>query len=127
MGFQLQKYLKVKTRPLKTTYNPDIKLPSILDSVVIENPSGKCAKLHTVAASNNIDHASQSLLLLVRAIYIYIYCCSSRTSRSWWVTHSTQRQPERLQQQSTCYVQSGAQPGILFGRGQSLTSSDFKV
>jgi len=49
-----------------------------------------CAKLHTVAASSNRDHASQSLLLLlVRATHIY--CCSSRTSRSWWITHSTQR------------------------------------
>jgi len=25
------------------------------------------------------------------------------------------------------YVASGAQPGILFGRGQTLTSSDFKL
>ena len=66
-----------------------------------------------------------TLLLLVHATDIY--CCSSRTSRSWWVTHSTQRQPERLQQQSTCYVQSGAQPGILFGRGQSLNSSEFNL
>jgi len=49
-----------------------------------------CAKLHTVAASNNRDHASQSLLLLlVRATHIY--CCSSYTSRSWWITQSTQR------------------------------------
>ena len=30
-----------------------------------------------------------TLLLLVRATYAY--CCSSRTSRSWWITHSTQR------------------------------------
>jgi len=30
-----------------------------------------------------------TLLLLVRATYIY--SCSSRTSRSWWITHSTQR------------------------------------
>jgi len=31
-----------------------------------------------------------TLLLLVRATYIW--CCSSRTSRSWWITHSIQRQ-----------------------------------
>ena len=31
------------------------------------------------------------LLLLVRATYIY-GCSSSRTSRSWWIAHSTQRQ-----------------------------------
>jgi len=29
-----------------------------------------------------------TLLLLVRATYIY--CCSSRISCSWWITHSTQ-------------------------------------
>jgi len=28
-------------------------------------------------------------LLLVRATYMW--CCTSRTSRSWWITHSTQR------------------------------------
>jgi len=27
--------------------------------------------------------------------HIYIYCCSSCTSRLWWITHSTP--PERLQ------------------------------
>jgi len=37
-----------------------------------ESPSGMCTKLHTVAASNNRDHAPQSLLLLVRAIYIWV-------------------------------------------------------
>jgi len=52
------------------------------NTVAIGNPSGKCAKLHTVAASNSRDHVSQSLLsLLVRATWIY--CCSSRTSLSW--------------------------------------------
>ena len=85
-----------------------------------ETPSGMCAKLHTVAASNNRDHPTRSLsssplastincspgsqalledthqdhsigmtlLLLVRATYIYI--CSSRTSRWWWIIQSTQ-------------------------------------
>ena len=48
-----------------------------------------CAKLHTVAASNNRVHAPKSLLLLARTSHIY--CCSSRTSRSWWITQSTQR------------------------------------
>jgi len=79
-----------------------------------------CAKLRTVAASNNRDHPTRSLssspfastincspgsqallevthqdhsigitlLLLVRATYIYF--CSSRTSRSWWIPQSTQ-------------------------------------
>jgi len=53
--------------------------------------SGKCTNLHTMAASNNKDYPTKSLLiLLVRATYIY-GCCSSRTSCSWWIAHSTQR------------------------------------
>jgi len=31
------------------------------------------------------SHAMITLLLLVRATYMW--CCSSRTSRSWWITH----------------------------------------
>ena len=54
-----------------------------------EIPSGMCAKLRTVTASNNRDHASQSLLLLL-ARSTHTYFCSSRTSRSWWITQSTQ-------------------------------------
>jgi len=38
-----------------------------------EIPSGMCAKLRTAAASNNRDHALQSLLLLLaRATYIMV-------------------------------------------------------
>jgi len=38
-----------------------------------KSPSSKCAKLRTVAACNNRDHASQSLLLLlVCDTYIYV-------------------------------------------------------
>jgi len=37
----------------------------------LEIPSGMCAKLRTMAASNNRDHASHSLLsLLARATHI---------------------------------------------------------
>jgi len=86
-----------------------------------EIPSGMCAKLRTVAASNNRDHPTRSLsssplastincspgsqallevthqdhsigitlLLLVRTTHIYF--CTSRTSRSWWISQSTQR------------------------------------
>jgi len=52
-----------------------------------ESPSGKCAKLHTVAANNNRDHAPRSLSYCLFAPRIY-GCCSSRTSRSWWIAHS---------------------------------------
>jgi len=54
------------------------------------------AKPCTAAASNNRDHASQSLLLLL-ARATHTYFCSSLTSRSWWITiNATPR--ERLQQ-----------------------------
>ena len=53
----------------------------------LESPNGKCAKLRTVAASNNGDHAPPSLLLLVRTTYRW--CSSSRTSHSWWIANST--------------------------------------
>ena len=48
-------------------------------------PSGMRAKLRTVAASNNRDHARKSLLLLLaRATHMMIrWCYSSCTSRSW--------------------------------------------
>jgi len=59
-----------------------------------ESPSGKCAKLHTVAASNSRDHMPWSLYYCLFAPHIH-GCCSSRTSRSWWIAHSTQRQPRR--------------------------------
>jgi len=69
-----------------------------------EIPSGMCAKLRTVAASNNRDHArnlsSRTLvvtfnrshrqsyhialsLTIACSRHIYVWCCSSRTSRSW--------------------------------------------
>jgi len=81
---------------------------------------GICAELRTVATSNNRDHPTRSLLssplastincspgsqaslevtykdystgitLLLHVRATYIYFCSSRTSRSWWITQSTQ-------------------------------------
>jgi len=56
-----------------------------------ESPSGKCAKLHTVAANNNRDDMPWSLSCCLFMPCIY-GCCSSHTSRSWWVAHSTQCQ-----------------------------------
>jgi len=56
-----------------------------------ESPNGKCAKLHTVAASNNRHHAPQSLYYCLFVPHIY-GCCSSRTSRSCWISRSTQQQ-----------------------------------
>jgi len=57
-----------------------------------EIPSGTCAKLRTVAASNNRVHMPWSLYYCLFALHIYVWCCSSRTSRSWWITHLTQHQ-----------------------------------
>jgi len=53
-----------------------------------EIPSGICAKLHTVAASNNRVHMPWSLYYCLFAPHVW--CCSSRTSRSWWIAQSTQ-------------------------------------
>jgi len=57
----------------------------------LESPSGMCAKLRTVAASNNRDHATRSLYYCLFAPHI-CWCCSSRTFRSWRTAHSVQRQ-----------------------------------
>ena len=81
----------------------------------LESPSSLSPKLHTVAASNNRDHPTRSLCMYAsryiqsftcsyhhrlhattiiacsRRIYIY-GCCSSCTTHSWWITHSTQSQ-----------------------------------
>jgi len=55
-----------------------------------EIASGICAKLRTVAASNNRVHIAMiTLLLLVRATYMY-GVVPSCTSCSWWLTQSTQ-------------------------------------
>jgi len=55
-----------------------------------ESPSGKCAKVHTVAASSNeITRRDHSIIACSRRVYM---CCSSRTFRSWCNTHSTDRQ-----------------------------------
>ena len=60
-------------------------------------PSGMCAKLRTVAASNNRGHASQSLLLLLaRATYIMVLFF---THIPFVVNHTINATPpERLQQ-----------------------------
>jgi len=54
-----------------------------------EIPSGMCAKLRAVAASNNRDHTTRSLYYCLftphrRMVFF------SHTSRSWWITHLTQ-------------------------------------
>jgi len=62
-----------------------------------ESPSGMCAKLHTVAASNNIETcAAITLLLLGRATYIWVLLLI--TFRSWWTTHFSATPAEWLQQ-----------------------------
>jgi len=46
----------------------------------------------TLAASSNKDHLMRSLCYCLFAPHIY-GCYSSRTSRSWWIAHSTQCRP----------------------------------
>jgi len=59
-----------------------------------ESPSGKCAKLHTVAASNDRDHLTRSLYYCYYCLFAphVCGCYSSCTCHSWWIAHSTQRQ-----------------------------------
>jgi len=57
-----------------------------------ESPSGICAKLRTVASSNNRVHTTRSFYYCLFSPHIRICCCSSRTFRSWWTAHSAQRQ-----------------------------------
>ena len=53
--------------------------------------SDKCAKLHSVAASNSRDFLTRSLYYCLFAPHLGLFvCCSSRTSRSWWIALSTQ-------------------------------------
>ena len=54
-----------------------------------EIPSSMCAKLRTVAASNNRDHARNLSYHCLLALHIWWFH-SSRTSRSWWIIQSTQ-------------------------------------
>jgi len=54
-----------------------------------EIPSGMRAKFGTVAANNNRDHARNLSYCGLLALHIW-WCYSSRTSRSWWITQSTQ-------------------------------------
>ena len=54
-----------------------------------EIPSGMCPKLRTVAASKNRDHARNLSYYCLLGLQIWL-CNSSCTSRSWWITQSTQ-------------------------------------
>jgi len=59
-----------------------------------KSSSGRCAKLHTVATSNNRDNPTRSLYCCLFASHIFV-CCSLLTSRTWCITLSTQRQLRR--------------------------------
>jgi len=61
----------------------------------LESLSSKCAKLHTMTASNNRDHLTRSLCYCLFVAHIYIYISgsySSHTSQLWWIAHSMQHQ-----------------------------------
>jgi len=67
-----------------------------------ESPSGKCAKLHTVAARNNRYHTAKSLYYCLFVPHVY-GCYSSHISRPWWNAHSTSRYPQiPLNEQMFC-------------------------
>jgi len=76
-----------------------------------KSPSGMCAKFRNVATIEIMcyDRSSRTLVItfnrshvsigrasmlqsLYYCLFAYIYCCSSSTSRSWWITQSMQCQ-----------------------------------
>ena len=69
--------------------DPDNILLQALILLRSEISSGMSAKLHTVAASNNRDHARNLSYYCLLVLHIQ-WWYSSRTSRSWWITQSTQ-------------------------------------
>jgi len=142
--FEASKNTACRDYPWVTKYEAVCFNKNVHWSVLLrsEIPSGMCADLRTVAASNNRDHPTRSLSsspfastincspgsqassevthqdhsigITLRACYcyvqsltslvspeitrhdhsfiacsrhIYVWCCSSRTSRSWWITH----------------------------------------
>ena len=52
-----------------------------------EVPSGIWAKRRTVAT---IEFTCHDHSIIACSRHIYVWCCSSHTSRSWWITQSTQ-------------------------------------
>jgi len=96
-----------------------------------EIPSGMRAKLRTVAASDNRCHARNLSYYCLLALHIW-WCYSSRTSRSWWITQSTQCQRrgcnttwnKMLQVDWSC---SGSWPvGFCYERGTTYLIFVFK-
>ena len=56
-----------------------------------EISSGICAKLRTVATRNNrVQFTCHDHSIIACSRHIYVWCCSTRTSHSWWITQSTQ-------------------------------------
>jgi len=63
----------------------------ICSRVAIGKPERQVRKASRCGSKQQYrSHAAITPLLLVRATYIW--CCSSHTFCSWWITHSTQRQ-----------------------------------
>ena len=117
----MQHHLRENFQPLVLKPVHTLKSPPTNEVLLqSEIPSGMCAELRTVAASNNRDHPARSLsssplastincspgsqallevthqdhsigiTLLMLVRATYIYFCSSRTSRSLRITKSTQ-------------------------------------
>jgi len=92
----------IKTEALCLCRSPRQWTLQVSDNALLlrsESPSGKRAKLRTVAASNNRNHTQRSLYYCLFALRIYS-CFSSRTFRSWWTAHSNATPAEWLQHYS---------------------------
>jgi len=74
-----------------------IRLPAAsVDTVAIGKPERQVRKAsHWGSKQQESSHAAITLLLLVRATYIW--CCSLHTFRSWWTAHFSTTPTEWLQ------------------------------
>jgi len=89
-------------------------------TVAIGMSERMCAKLHTVAATNNRDYPTRSLYCCLFAPHIY-GCNSLHSSHLWWLAHAIQRQPRGcnnipsfLQPHRLHVLLTKAAPGTIF-------------
>jgi len=69
-----------------------------------EIPSGMCAKLRTVAVSNNRDHAPQSLLLLLARAWCYSWCVSLHAHLVRGESHNQRNATGAVATEASCCV-----------------------
>jgi len=56
------------------------------------DPKSRAAYVQSFALwqQGTIEFTCHDHSMIACSRYVYVWCCSSRTSRSWWITQSTQ-------------------------------------